>query len=76
MKISVSLPEEDIRFIDEYGAQANVSSRSAVIHEAVTVLRSASMEAAYTAAWDEWAGDEDAAGWETTSSDGLADAQR
>jgi hypothetical protein len=34
------------------------------------------MAAAYTAAWDEWAGSEDAALWDTTSSDGLADAQR
>jgi Arc/MetJ-type ribon-helix-helix transcriptional regulator len=75
MKISVSLPEDDVRFIDEYGAQANVPTRSAVIHEAVTMLRSSSMEAAYTAAWDEWAGSEDAAYWDTTSADGLADAQ-
>ncbi len=76
MKISVSLPEEDVRFIDEYGTQAHVPSRSAVIHEAIMMLRSAGMEAAYTAAWEEWAGSEDAACWDTTSSDGLTDAPR
>ena len=75
VKISVSLPEDDVRFIDDYATQANVSTRSAVIHEAVMMLRSISMETAYTAAWDEWAGSEDAALWDTASSDGLADAQ-
>ena len=60
--------------LDEYGAQANVPSRSVVIHRGVT-MSPTDMEAAYTAAWDEWAGGEDAAAWDATSSDGLADAQ-
>lgn len=74
MKISVSLPEEDVRFIDAYGAQANVRSRSAVIHKALAMLRSADLEAAYAAAWDEWSHSEDAELWDSTAADGLGDA--
>lgn len=45
-------------------------------HEAVAMLQSAGMEAAYAAAWDDWAGTEDAEYWCMTSSDGLAGAPR
>ncbi|WP_424186004.1 antitoxin [Actinokineospora sp. G85] len=75
MKLSVSLPEEDVRFLDEYSAHADTASRSAVIHQAIGLLRESTLRDAYAAAFDEWeTGDGPA--WEPVSADGLADAPR
>jgi Arc/MetJ-type ribon-helix-helix transcriptional regulator len=71
MKLSVSLSHEDVAFIDDYAAKANVPSRSAVLHRAVELLRAAELEDSYREAWDEWSAGEDA-GWEATAADGLA----
>lgn len=76
MKLSVSLSEEDVRFIDSHLRETNAASRSAVIHEALEMLRSADLEDAYLAAWDEWEASEDADLWEQASADGIADAPR
>lgn len=75
MKLSVSLPEEDVVFVDEYASKEGASSRSAVLHKAITLLRAAELEDAYQAAWEEWESSEDAELWESTSTDGL-DAPR
>ncbi|WP_285487119.1 antitoxin [Amycolatopsis taiwanensis] len=71
MKLSVSLGEDDVAFIDEYAAQRSVGSRSAVLHRAIELLRASELESAYQAAWEEWAEDE-AAAWEVTTGDGVA----
>lgn len=76
MKVSVSLPEDDVAFVDEYAARSGTSSRSSVVHHAITLLRMAELEEAYVDAWREWEVSEDAASWEATSADGLTDAQR
>ncbi|WP_329582445.1 ribbon-helix-helix domain-containing protein [Kitasatospora sp. NBC_01250] len=76
MKISVSLPEADVAFLDEYGARTSTDSRSAVIHTAIELLRGAQLEDDYQQAWQEWEQDESAAGWEATTEDGLTDAAR
>ena len=76
MKLSVSLPDEDVNFLDEYVAQSGTSSRSSVIHQAIGLLRTASMEDAYAAAWEEWETSEDATLWASTASDGIVDASR
>lgn len=76
MKLSVSLPDEDVAFIDEYAATAGASSRSSVIHQGLELLRAAALEHAYDQAWQEWADSGDADRWDATSADGLADAQR
>jgi Arc/MetJ-type ribon-helix-helix transcriptional regulator len=73
MKISVSLPEEDVSFVDEYGERAEAASRSAVIHAAIQLLRDAELEKEYEAAWDEWYESGDAEFRDATSKDGLAD---
>ena len=74
--MSVSLPEDDVRFLDEYAQQAGAGSRSAAIHRAVDLLREAMLEQAYAAAWNEWEAGEDAALWDMTAGDGVADAAR
>jgi Arc/MetJ-type ribon-helix-helix transcriptional regulator len=70
MKVSVSLPAEDIQFLDEY-ARRHQRSRSAAVHEAITTLRDGTLPDAYAQAWGEWDADSDAEPWEQTSGDGL-----
>jgi len=75
MKVSVSLPEPDVSFLDEYAAQFDLASRSAAVQAAVVALREASLGDEYEAAWAEWA--PEAPIWETVVGDGLdADAAR
>jgi Arc/MetJ-type ribon-helix-helix transcriptional regulator len=76
MKISVSLPQEDVAFVDEYAARTDAESRSAVIHAAIELLRQAQLEQEYVEAFAEWEGSEDAGFWDRFSGDGLADAAR
>lgn len=75
MKLSVSLSEDDIAFLDEYATKQHVASRSAVIHEAVRLLRTAALEEEYGTAWDEWSASGESEVWDGTAGDGL-DASR
>ena len=72
MKVSVSLPGEDVEFLDEYAKQQGYQSRSAVLHKAVRLLRSTELGAAYEGAWQAWADSGDAKAWESTSVDGIS----
>lgn len=75
MKLSVSIPDDDVRFLDDYAREQGLDSRSAALHRAVRLLRTAELGAAYESAWNEWAAD--AANWDATAGDGLAtDATR
>jgi len=72
MKVSVSLPAEDVEFLDSYARDKGLDSRSAALHGAVRLLRAAELGAAYEGAWDEWfagAGGESA--WDEAVGDGL-----
>ncbi|HWE92109.1 MAG TPA: ribbon-helix-helix domain-containing protein, partial [Pseudonocardiaceae bacterium] len=71
MKVSVSLADDDVVFIDEYVRSHRARSRSAAIHEAVELLRSAQLADAYAAAWDEWEADGEADVWESAVGDGI-----
>lgn len=70
MKLSVSLPEEDIAFLDAYAEAQGIGSRSAVLHKAVRALRASELGADYEDAWRDWDASE-ADAWEHTVSDGL-----
>jgi Arc/MetJ-type ribon-helix-helix transcriptional regulator len=70
MKLSVSLPDGDVEFIDHYANEHEVDSRSAVVHRALALLRSIELGADYAAAWDEWASS-DSDLWDATVADGL-----
>jgi Arc/MetJ-type ribon-helix-helix transcriptional regulator len=76
MKISVSLPQEDVAFLDAFAERTAAESRSAVVHAAIDALRSADLEAEYAEAFEEWDGSEDAGLWDRTTGDGLTDAPR
>jgi Arc/MetJ-type ribon-helix-helix transcriptional regulator len=66
MKISVSLPEEDIQFLDH---QFPNSSRSAALHAAIDALRHEGLRKEYEEAFAEWTDSPDAELWETATSD-------
>lgn len=76
MKLSVSLPDEDVALLDEYARTSGLPSRSAAVRHAIQLLRHADLEQDYAAAWDEWETSGDLALWESTTADGLADAAR
>jgi Arc/MetJ-type ribon-helix-helix transcriptional regulator len=75
VKVSVSLPEADVDFVDAY-AKESAASRSAVIHDAIALLRESRLEDDYTAAWAEWDESEDAQLWDRTTGDGVSGAAR
>lgn len=67
----MSLPSDDVAFLDDYAAAHAIPSRSAVLHQAVRALRLDELGAAYREAWADWDATEDAADWEPTTGDGL-----
>lgn len=72
MKLSVSLPDEDVAYLDAYAETQGLDSRSAALQKAVRLLRASELGAAYEDAWTEWAGSEDAELWDAATADGLA----
>lgn len=71
MKVSISLPREDIEFLDSYVHEQRRPSRSAAVHDAIAVLRAARLQSDYAAAFDEWVHSGEAAAWEAVTGDGL-----
>ena len=76
MKLSVSLPDEDVAILDAYAARTGLRSRSAALQRAIRMLRHPDLEAEYAAAWSEWreTGEEEV--WSLTTDDGIDDAAR
>lgn len=72
MKVSVSLPGEDVVFLDAYAKSQGYSSRSAVVHTAVRLLRATELGADYEDAWREWTSQADSDLWDSTTADGLS----
>lgn len=71
MKLSISLPDEDLEFLDAYVGRHDLRTRSAAIKRAVRVLRTEDLKVAYGEAWNEWEGSEDATVWGSVAGDGL-----
>lgn len=71
MKVSVSLPDEDVEFLDAYAHAKGISSRSAVVHKAVRLLRAVDLSDDYEGAWQDWSSAEDAKLWNATVADGV-----
>ena len=72
MKLSVSLPNEDVEFLDQYARTQGYDSRSAVVHRAVRLLRSTELGGAYADAWSEWFQSDEDSIWNVAVGDGLA----
>ena len=75
MKVSVSLPEEDLEFLDAYARSVGARSRSAVIQRAVRLLRATELGPAYAQAWQEWEVSRDSEVWESVTGDGLDNSE-
>ena len=71
MKVSVSLPDEDVEFLDSYATSRGISSRSAALHKAIRLLKASELGADYEAAWTEWAQSDDGQLWDATARVGL-----
>jgi Arc/MetJ-type ribon-helix-helix transcriptional regulator len=71
MKVSVSLPDEDVEFLDTYAQSQGLPSRSAVLHKAVRLLRGAELAPAYEEALISWDESEDGAAWDLTAGDNV-----
>jgi putative addiction module CopG family antidote len=71
MKVSVSLPEDDVRFVDDEALAGRYASRSAVIHAAIRLLRDRPYQDSYAIAWTEWEDEGEDVVWEKTAADGL-----
>jgi Arc/MetJ-type ribon-helix-helix transcriptional regulator len=71
MKMSVSLPEEDVEFLDSYVREHAAGSRSAALHEAVDLLRGAQLADAYEDAWEAWDSSGEGESWDMALADGL-----
>jgi Arc/MetJ-type ribon-helix-helix transcriptional regulator len=70
MRVTVSLPLEDVEFLDAYALDHGLGSRSEVVHRAIRGLRSTGLGAAYEEAWHDWSTRGDEADWEITIGDG------
>jgi Arc/MetJ-type ribon-helix-helix transcriptional regulator len=71
MKVSVSLPQDDVEFLDSYAQAQGIESRSAALHKAVGLLKATQLVDAYEDAWASWASSGDAEAWEAVAADGL-----
>ena len=72
MKISISLRDEDVDFLDNYTRTHGIASRSATLHRAIRLLRASELSQDYAAAFEEWAdGGEDRV-WDAVSADGFS----
>ena len=64
MKVSVSIPDEDVEFLDNYTKTHQIESRSAALHRAIRLLRASELGDAYAAAFTEWADDSANDAWD------------
>ena len=71
MKVSVSLPDEDVQFLDDYAAAHSVGSRSAAVQKAIRLLRASGLGAAYEGAWSDWDTSDESDAWDSAVTDGL-----
>ena len=71
MKLTVSIPDADVQFIDGYAESAGYASRSAVVYKAVRLLRASELGADYEQAWTEWATTGEQHVWESSTGGGA-----
>jgi len=69
-KVSLSLSESDLAFLDAESLSGRYPSRSAAVHEAVRLLRESRLADAYAEAYADGYDDE----WDAADADGLASA--
>lgn len=75
MKRSVNLTERNDTFISDLLQRGRGDSRSALINEALDLMREKTFSADYAKSLDEWRESGEAAAWDVTHADGLTEAQ-
>ena len=70
MKLSVSLPEEDVALLDDHARKSGLRSRSAALRQAIRLLPRSDLEEAYAQAWEDWNSSGERDGWEGVAGDG------
>ncbi|GMA40883.1 ribbon-helix-helix protein, CopG family [Mobilicoccus caccae] len=73
MKVSVSLPEEDVALLDAVASERS-TGRSAVVHEAVELLREKRLAEEYAEAAREWDSSGEGRLWSAADADGISNA--
>ncbi|GAA3922008.1 ribbon-helix-helix domain-containing protein [Microbacterium invictum] len=71
-KVSLSLSEKDVAFLDGEALEGRFPTRSAAVQEAVRLLRESRLADAYAEAYGEWNDDADVTAWDATAADGIA----
>lgn len=71
MKVSVSLDQRDVEYLDSLTKSGAYASRSAALAAAVQRLRYGDLVSQYMEADREWDESEDAVLWSNTDADGL-----
>ncbi len=69
MKVSASIPVEDVQFLDNYTKNHQLASRSAALHRAIRLLRASELTDAYADAFNEWANDPANDAWDIADAD-------
>jgi len=64
MKLSVSLPDDECRFLDECVEGGHYPSRSAVVLRALRLLRGADLGTMYAQAIAEWEASDEGGDWD------------
>jgi Arc/MetJ-type ribon-helix-helix transcriptional regulator len=74
VKVSLSIPNADVEFLDSYAHEHGIESRSAAVQRAIGLLRASELGDAYELAWQEWEQLGEAGVWEPTAADALPHA--
>ena len=69
VKLSISLPDDQVGFLDAYADSHGIKSRSGAIQAALRLLRASQLGDDYASAWAEWS--EDPEPWDRTANDGI-----
>lgn len=75
-RISISIPDEDVQFLDDYARANGIPSRSATVRRAIRLLRAFELEDDYADAFQEWTDSAEAEVWETVVGDGPVGRSR
>jgi metal-responsive CopG/Arc/MetJ family transcriptional regulator len=71
MKLSLSIPDEDVEFLDAYAQTHGKVTRSAAVQQAIRTLRSTELADDYEAAFAEWIDNHEDEAWDAAAGDGL-----
>jgi Arc/MetJ-type ribon-helix-helix transcriptional regulator len=69
VKVSVSIPDVDVEFLDNCAKTHHVPSRSAALQRAIRLLQASELTDSYAAAFTEWSDNPDNAVWDIVTAD-------